>query len=146
MFRRIIRRLLRPSASPVSAAPRAPVPETHDTADDTEEVEPDLEIDTDQLVAWLAEDPDLVLVDIRESHELQYGYAEGALLLRMNDIPNTLDALPDRSTRLVIYCAAGSRSYGVTHWLREQGWADTWSLTSGFAGTVEAGKPIARPD
>jgi len=146
MFRRIIRRLLRPSASPVPAVPRAPVPETHDTADDTEEVEPDLEIDTDQLVAWLAEDPDLVLVDIRESHELQYGYAEGALLLRMNDIPNTLDALPDRSTRLVIYCAAGSRSYGVTHWLREQGWADTWSLTSGFAGAVEAGKPIARPD
>ena len=146
MFRRIIRRLLRPSASPVPAAARTPVPETHDTADDTEEVEPDLEIDTDQLVAWLAEEPGLVLVDIRESHELQYGYAEGALLLRMNDIPNRLDALPDRSTRLVIYCAAGSRSYGVTHWLREQGWADTCSLTSGFAGTVEAGKQIARPD
>ena len=146
MFRRIIRRLLRPSASPVPAAPRTPVTETHDTADDTEEVEPDLEIDTDQLMAWLAEEPGLVLVDIRESHELQYGYAEGALLLRMNDIPNRLDALPDRSTRLVIYCAAGSRSYGVTHWLREQGWADTWSLTSGFAGAVEAGKPIVRPD
>jgi rhodanese-related sulfurtransferase len=105
---------------------------------------PDVEVDTSQLRAWRLDKQHLVLVDIREPHELQQGVAEGALLLRMNDIPERTQELPDKSTRLVIYCAAGVRSYGVTHWLREQGWTDAWSLTSGFAGAVDAGYPVVR--
>jgi rhodanese-related sulfurtransferase len=46
----------------------------------------------------------------------------------------------------VVYCAAGMRSYGVTHWLREQGWTDAWSLSSGLHGAVEAGFEIVRPE
>ena len=144
MFRRIIRRLLQPSDTAAVSTPaveRQPEP-----PQEPEAPEPDLEIDTEQLIAWLKDNPDLVLIDIREPHELQHGYAEGALLLRMNDIPNRLDALPPQETRLVIYCAAGSRSYGVTHWLREQGWTDTWSLTSGFSGAVKAGRAVIRPE
>jgi rhodanese-related sulfurtransferase len=106
------------------------------------EVEVEVEVDTAQLRVWRSDKQGLVLVDIREPHELQHGVAEGALLLRMNDIPERLHELPAKSTRLVIYCAAGVRSYGVTHWLREQGWTDTWSLTSGFAGAVDAGFSI----
>jgi len=70
---------------------------------------------------------------------------KGALLLRMNDIPNRLSELPSTDTRLIIYCAAGVRSFGVTHWLREQGWTDAWSLTSGFPGALEAGCEMERP-
>jgi rhodanese-related sulfurtransferase len=110
------------------------------------EPEPEIEVDTDELREWLASDTGALLVDIREPHELRSGYAEGALLLRMNDIPQRLDELPDRSVRLVVYCAAGARSYGVTHWLREQGWEDAWSLSSGFSGAIEAGVGVVRPD
>jgi rhodanese-related sulfurtransferase len=143
MFRRIIRRLrrapTREQSSPVEATP-APVP--------VEDLEPppDIEVDTAQLKAWISDEQDFVLIDIREPHELRSGYAGSALLLAMNDIPNRLEDLPDPSRRLVIYCAAGVRSYGVAHWLREQGWTDSWSLTSGFHGAVEAGFEIVRPD
>jgi rhodanese-related sulfurtransferase len=143
MFRRIIRRL-RKSPAAVQVSPVVAPPA--DDPDPDLEPPPDVEVDTEQLVAWLAEEQDLVLVDIREPYELQHGHAEGALLLRMNDIPSRLDALPAQSARLVIYCAAGVRSHGVAHWLREQGWADAWSLTSGFHGAVEAGFSIVRPE
>lgn len=127
--------------SPVATAPIAVV-----VPEDEPDPPPDIEVDAEQLKAWVSEKQDFVLIDIREPHELQSGYADGALLLRMNDIPNRLDELPPSSTRLVVYCAAGMRSYGVTHWLREQGWTDAWSLSSGLHGALEAGFEIARPE
>ena len=145
MFKRIIRRL-RKRTVPATVTPAEPAPEPAPAPEDEPEPQPDIEVDTDQLKAWVSEDQDFLLIDIREPHELQSGYANGALLLRMNDIPNRLGELPPTSKRLVVYCAAGMRSYGVTHWLREQGWTDAWSLTSGFHGAVEAGFEVVRPE
>ena len=148
MLRRIIRRLRRRSQSATSGAranTTTPVYESAVEPDEETEPEIELEIDTEGLKAWIAAEEVFTLVDIREAHELRLGYAETALLLRMNDIPNRLDELPTKDTRLVIYCAAGSRSFSVAHWLREQGWEDSWSLESGFYGVTEAGFKVARP-
>ena len=148
MLRRIIRRLRKPvrntasnTATATATAPYTPEP----VVDDEEEPVVDVEMDTAQLKDWLSANEAFTLVDIREPHELRLGHAASALLLRMNDIPNRLDELPSKNTRLVIYCAAGSRSFGVAHWLREQGWDDSWSLESGFHGVIEAGMEVARP-
>jgi len=152
MLRRIIRRLrtqVRKPASNTATATvtvsTAPPPEPDPVLDDEEEPLVNVEMDTGQLREWISADEAFTLVDIREPHELRLGYAADALLLRMNDIPNQLDELPSKNTRLVIYCAAGSRSFGVAHWLREQGWDDSWSLESGFHGVIEAGMEVARP-
>ena len=104
-----------------------------------------MEIDTEQLKTWIATNEAFTLVDIRVPHDLRLGHAACALLLRMNDIPNHLDELPSKGIRLVVYCAAGSRSFSVAHWLREQGWEDTWSLESGFYGVSAAGVEVTRP-
>jgi len=80
MFRRIIRRL-RKSPAAVQVSPVVAPPA--DDPDPDLEPPPDVEVDTEQLVAWLAEEQDLVLVDIREPHELQHGHAEGALLFHV---------------------------------------------------------------
>jgi rhodanese-related sulfurtransferase len=145
VLRRIIRRLRKGAAPDVAPVRPAPSPAPHVPEEEPEPVA-ELEVDTEQLKAWISDDVPFTLVDIREPHELRLGYAASALLLRMNDIPNRVDELPSKDTRLVIYCAAGSRSYGVAHWLREQGWEDSWSLESGFYGVTEAGMDVARPD
>ena len=149
MLRRIIRRLIRGGSTPTPASssrtPSTP-PVSAPEPDDEPEDLVDVEVDTEGLKAWVSSGAPFTLVDIREPHELRLGYARDALLLRMNDIPNRLDELPSKETRLVIYCAAGSRSFSVAHWLREQGWGDTWSLESGFYGVTEAGFEVARPD
>ena len=147
MVRRILRRLIRGKSEPVRSplvAVSPPLPQEPTPVDEPEE--PMVEIETDQLREWLGDGEPLVLLDIREAHELRSGFAEGALQIRMNDVPQSTDQLPDKSARLVVYCAAGARSFGVTHWLREHGWADAWSLVSGFSGTVDAGVPVAKPE
>ena len=57
----------------------------------------------------------------------------------MNEIPGLVERIP-RDTRLVIVCAAGVRSYSVTHYLREeQGIEDSWSLEGGVAEWASEG-------
>jgi len=136
----MIDRTQRSSRAAAPAAPRpAPAETLPEEHQDEDEPPVNVEIDTAQLKAWIDAEHPFTLVDIREPHELRQGHAACALLLRMNDIPERMDELPDPQTRLVIYCAAGSRSYGVAHWLREQGWEDSWSLESGIHGVLEAG-------
>ena len=75
--------------------------------------------------------PGSLLLDIREPGELAGGVAAEALLLPMNAVPHHLDAL-DRARPITVYCAAGARSLGVAHWLREQGY-NAVSLEGGIS-------------
>ena len=90
-----------------------------------------LEIDGDEL-ASLHNSGGYTIIDIREPYELNIGIIDGSIHIPMNTIPNRLEELPDKSFKLVIYCAHGVRSYNVTAWLREQGWEDSWSLAGGL--------------
>ena len=113
-----------PGARPASRPPPAPEPE-----------EPELECELPI--------PGSLLLDIREPGELASGVAEGAMLLPMDLVPHHLDELP-RDRPITVYCAAGARSFGVAHWLREQGFAQAWSL-SGGVGVFHAVKVPVRP-
>ncbi len=88
--------------------------------------------------------PGSVLLDIREPGELAYGVAEGAVLLPMDLVPHHLDELP-RDRPLTVYCAAGARSWGVAHWLREQGFPLAVSLAGGVGVFPAIGHPVAAP-
>ena len=93
----------------------------------------------------MAEAPDQVtLLDIREPHELRQGLVEGALVVPMNDVPGLLHRLPSDRT-LAIYCAAGMRSFGVAHYLREHGFDDAWSVPEGAGGLAAAGLEWVQP-
>ncbi len=144
-----LRRILRPgraaptgalpprdlSGRPASASPD-PRGDPDDEADDEPDAEPDLEVELPI--------PGSLLLDIREPGELAYGVAEGALLLPMNLVPHHLAELP-RDRPITIYCAAGSRSWGVAHWLREQGFPQAWSLVGGVGVFNAVGVPVRPP-
>ena len=133
MIRRLARRLARkirkpaPDPTPMRTAPPAPI---------EEEEEPELEIDGEGIAAWIAEGRAVVFLDIREPHEINYGHIRGATLIPMNSVPQRISEIPGGQT-VVVYCAAGARSYGVAHYLREQGIADSWSLIGGIGAWLE---------
>ncbi len=148
MIRRILRRLLGSGAVGITPrsperppVPPAPAPAT---VPDEPEEEPMIEVRTAELSTWRDDARPLVLLDIREVHEIRGGIVEGAWVCPMNLVPDQVRDLP-RDATLVVYCAAGVRSYGVTHWLREQGFEDTWSLVGGAGAAVEAGYGWAPP-
>ena len=112
---------------PTQAPPPPPPPE--------EEQEPiNIEMEGDELGQLHNDKIDHTIIDIREPYELNSGIIEGSIHIPMNSIPNRLEELPEKSAKIVIYCAHGVRSYGVTAWLREQGWEDSWSLSGGLPG------------
>lgn len=101
------------------------------------------ELDPAQVQKALAGVHPPLLLDVREAHEWREVRIPAALHIPMNSVPDRLDELP-RSRPLVVVCAHGSRSYGVAHYLREQGF-DASSLQGGITrwriegGTVNVG-------
>jgi rhodanese-related sulfurtransferase len=88
--------------------------------------------------------PGSLLLDIREPGELASGVAAGAMLLPMDLVPHHLDRLP-RDRPITVYCAAGARSWGVAHWLREQGFPEAWSLSGGIGAVGQVEMPPGNP-
>ena len=129
MAKRVLAREAPRGASPSPAS--RPSPAMDGPTLDEDEVAEDLEVEPHEVTGWIDIGQRVVFVDIREPHEVARGQIEGALLMPMNEVPRRIAELPHDRT-LVVYCAVGQRSFGVAHYLREQGLHDTWSLAGGI--------------
>jgi len=81
----------------------------------------------------------LVVLDVREPIEWQYGHIEGAVHIPMRELPDRLDEVPDAQTLVV--CKVGGRSAQVVMWLNQQG-RDTVNLDGGMLEWADAGRPM----
>ncbi|MFN8468494.1 MAG: rhodanese-like domain-containing protein [Caldilineaceae bacterium] len=108
------------------------------------------ELDPDELVVpemtpievqqALAGDHPPLLLDVREQYEWNQVHITNARLIPMNSVPDQQAELPhDRP--IVVFCAHGSRSFGVAHYLREQGF-DAYNMTGGITQWHIAGGPV----
>ena len=119
---------------PASAPPDLP---------DPEELAPLPELEPAQVQAALAGERPPLLLDVREQYEWEQVRIPAALHIPMNEVPRRLGELP-RSQPIVVFCAHGSRSFGVAHYLQEQGF-DAANLHGGITlwriqgGTVQTG-------
>jgi rhodanese-related sulfurtransferase len=136
MIRRIARRIVRTIRRSEAPEPASPAPRTPPPMAEEEDELPELEIDGEGVAAWVAAGRPVLFLDIREPHEINYGHIRDATLIPMNSVPQRLSEIPAGRT-VVVYCAAGARSFGVAHYLREQGIADAWSLIGGIGAWLE---------
>lgn len=82
------------------------------------------------------------LIDTREDNEWQAGHAAGAIHLSRGIIERDIEAkIPDRSTRLVLYCGGGYRSALAAESLQKMGYTDVISLNGGWSAWKQAGLP-----
>ena len=137
-----VRKLLRRGGAEIQRP--LPAAERVDAHEEEPDEMPDVEVGDETLAEWITDEEETILLDIREPMETRSGIVRGALVIPMNTVPASLEQLPEKDKRLLVYCAAGVRSFGVTHWLREQGWENAWSVTSGFAGVLAAGGELQR--
>ena len=88
----------------------------------------------------LAGDHPPLLLDVREQYEWNQVHITDARHMPMNSVPDRQGELPhDRP--IVVFCAHGSRSFGVAHYLREQGF-DAYNMTGGITQWHIAGGPV----
>jgi rhodanese-related sulfurtransferase len=86
-----------------------------------------------------------VLVDTREDGEWQAGHAAGAVHLSKGIIERDIESkVPDKSTKLVLYCGGGYRSALAADNLRKMGYEHAISLDGGWRAWQAAGLPIEK--
>jgi molybdopterin/thiamine biosynthesis adenylyltransferase/rhodanese-related sulfurtransferase len=88
----------------------------------------------------------VTFLDIRESDEYQQGAVPGAIFLPRGLIERDVETLiPDRDTKLVLYCAGGSRSALAAATMLDLGYEHVASLEGGFDAWKAAGRPWGDP-
>ena len=92
---------------------------------------PPFEIDVEQLETWLDEGLDVQLLDVREPREHAHCRIEGARLLPMRQIPQSLEEI-DAEALTVVHCHHGPRSAQVVMYLRQQGFERVTNLRGGI--------------
>lgn len=103
-------------------------------------------------VAAEIEDGYPLLVDVREPGESAAGVIPGALLAPRGMLEFHADAgTPhhlagfEPARRVIVYCAAGSRSALAARTLRELGYRDVAHLGGGIAAWVAEARPLVPP-
>jgi sulfur-carrier protein adenylyltransferase/sulfurtransferase len=88
-----------------------------------------------------SEDP--LILDVREQDEWDEGHIPGALHIPRGNLESRIEsAAPDRSRRVVVYCAVGNRSAFAAKTLEELGYEEVASLTGGFTDWKRNGFPV----
>jgi rhodanese-related sulfurtransferase len=83
-----------------------------------------------------------LLVDVREDNEWAAGHAAEAIHLGKGVIERDIEkTVPDKSTRMVLYCGGGFRSALAADALRAMGYTNAISLDGGWRAWKEAGLP-----
>ncbi len=84
-----------------------------------------------------------LLVDIREDSEWRAGHAAGAMHLGKGIIERDLETkVPDKTTRLVLYCGGGFRSALSADALQQMGYTNVISLDGGWRAIKDSGLPL----
>jgi len=83
-----------------------------------------------------------LLVDVREESEWAAGHAAGAVHLGKGIIERDIEErVPDRGTRLLLYCGGGYRSALAADNLQRMGYENVASVAGGWRAWCAAGLP-----
>jgi rhodanese-related sulfurtransferase len=98
-----------------------------------------------EIAAEDCRDLDGLLVDTREDHEWDAAHAAGATHLSRGILERDIETVvPDKSTKIVLYCGGGYRSALSADSLAKMGYTNVWSLAWGWRAWQEAGLPIVK--
>jgi sulfur-carrier protein adenylyltransferase/sulfurtransferase len=90
---------------------------------------------------------DVALIDVREQHEFEERHIDGAIHVPRGYLESRIEQfVPDRSKRIVLYCASGIRSVLAAKTLTEDlGYEDVASMAGGITLWRDRGLPVVTP-
>ena len=76
------------------------------------------------------DNPDCIILDVREEEEYATGHLKDALLFPVDDISadSAKEIIPSKSSMLVVYCRSGSRSRMAAEQLCRLGYTDIYDI------------------
>jgi len=103
------------------------------------------EIEAPQLAQMMDENEDLLIIDVREMHEINRGTIKGAIPMPMATVPLRLNEIP-RDRDVVFICRSGARSGQVCMFLGQHGFDNAINLRGGMIGWVRSGFEPVLPE
>jgi rhodanese-related sulfurtransferase len=86
-----------------------------------------------------------LLVDTREDNEWDANHVKGAVHMSRGIIERDIETkVPEKATKLVLYCGGGFRSALVADNLQKMGYADAISLDGGWRALKDSGLPLEK--
>jgi rhodanese-related sulfurtransferase len=86
-----------------------------------------------------------ILVDTREDNEWAAGHVKGAVHMSRGIIERDIETkVPDKDTKLVLYCGGGFRSALVADNLQKMGYTGAISLDGGWRALKESGLELEK--
>jgi rhodanese-related sulfurtransferase len=100
-----------------------------------------IDVEPERVAGWLAEDPDLQVIDVREPYERDAGHIEGTRHIELIELTSQAGTI-DRERPVVFYCRMGSRSEMAAQAFRAAGF-EAYSMTGGLARWAHEGRPLS---
>ena len=101
------------------------------------------EISIEQAQARLKQNPNAVLIDVREDNEWNAGHAVEAKHLGKGILERDLEkTFPDAETEIIMYCGGGFRSAMTCDAAQKMGYKNVFSLAGGYRAMVKANWPM----
>lgn len=99
------------------------------------------DIDPEQLAGWMAQEPDIQVVDVRESYEREAGHISGSRHLPLVELSSRAQEI-ERERPVVFYCRVGARSDMAAQAFRASGFR-AMSLTGGLVRWASENRPLS---
>jgi molybdopterin/thiamine biosynthesis adenylyltransferase/rhodanese-related sulfurtransferase len=104
------------------------------------------EISLEELKRRVDKKEPYVLLDVREKEEFRAGFIPGAISAPRGFLEQQIEQkVPDRNAKVVVYCAAGTRSAFAAATLQDLGYANVETVNPGFVRWKDMGYPVAKP-
>ena len=104
------------------------------------------EVSLDELKRRLDKKEPYTFLDVREKEEYRAGYIPGAVSIPRGFLEIQVEGrLPDKSAKIVAYCAGGTRSALAARTLAELGYTNVETANPGFVRWKDLGYPIDTP-
>jgi rhodanese-related sulfurtransferase len=101
------------------------------------------EVNIDQYREMVSSGYPHLLIDVREESEWNAGHAAAAIHLGKGIIERDIESkVPEKDTKLVLYCGGGFRSALAGDALRQMGYVDVISLDGGWRAYQASGLPV----
>jgi molybdopterin/thiamine biosynthesis adenylyltransferase/rhodanese-related sulfurtransferase len=104
------------------------------------------EVGLDELKRRLDAKEPITLLDVREKEEYRAGFIPGAISIPRGFLEIQVEGrIPDKNTKIVAYCAGGTRSALAAKTLADLGYTNVETANPGFVRWKDVGYPIDTP-
>jgi len=104
------------------------------------------EVSLDELKRRLDAKEPYTLLDVREKEEYRAGFIPGAISVPRGFLEIQIEGrIPDKTTKIVAYCAGGTRSALAAKTLAELGYTNVETANPGFVRWKDLGYPMDTP-